>query len=273
MNEKIRASVLAGTWYPGDPDELKRAINYYLKKVKPPKIKQTIHGLISPHAGYIYSGQTAAYGYKELENKEYDHVVVLAPLHQLPMGKYAINRADYYETPLGRIPVNKTFVKELSKKIDITFVDHEEEHAIEIQLPFLQMVLPEFQILPIMIGFSDLNECDDLVLGLSQIIKNSKNLILISTDMHHIANYYEVVRKDQDVINTIQSFDIKRISERLKQSDCSVCGRVGMLIGLRVLKGLGSKSIQILHYTNSGDVTGERMAGHYTVGYLSAAII
>jgi len=273
MKEKTRPAVLAGSWYPGNPNDLTKTIQHYVNQVKSSKIKNPIRGLISPHAGYVYSGQVAAHSFKQIENQAYDVVVVLAPLHRMPVGRYVVNRADAYETPLGRVSLQRDIIRQLSEKVDLTFVDHEEEHAIEIQLPFLQTVLPELNVLPIMVGFAEMNQCDDLIKGLTQILKDFKSLIVISTDLHHISNYNEVVAKDKEVIQALESYKMPRIRERLNQADCSVCGRVPLTIGLSVLKNLGAKNLQILYHTNSGDVTGERLAGQYTVGYLAAAVI
>lgn len=272
MKKKIRSSVLSGTWYPGDAEELKVTIKDYFSQIKIPKMDKITGGIIAPHAGYMYSGLTAAHAYKAIEGLAYDVIVILAPLHRMPMGRYVINKADFYQTPMGMVPIHKNLIDKLSEIVKITFVDSEEEHAIEIQLPFIQSILKETPILPIMIGITHMDQCDDIVNGLATLLKSVPSLIIMSTDLHHISNYDEVVSKDNEVIKVFKTFDLSKIRDRLEQPDCSVCGRVAIYIGLSVLTLLGAESFHVLHHTNSGDVTGDRFPGQYTVGYLAAAV-
>ena len=272
MEPKIRSSVIAGTWYPGNKNQLENMIQTFFKQAHKKQSDGNIMGLISPHAGYIYSGQIAAYGYKQLCGYTFDTIVIISPLHQMYVGDYMINTADFYETPLGKIPVSRDDVQLLKNKIDISFITADGEHALEIQLPFLQIALKDFSILPIMVGKYDVFSCEDIINALADIFKDRKTLFIASTDLHHIPNYEQVVERDKKVVDTLAKFALPEVRDILSGPDCSVCGKVPISIVLDVTQKLGANTLKILKYSNSGDVTGNRQDGQYTVGYVSAAI-
>lgn len=273
MNKNDRPSAIAGSWYPGNPEGLKKSIQQYFDKIPVEKMSGQIVGLISPHAGYAYSGQVAAYGYQQLIGKTFDVVVILSPMHQMSYGKYTVHSASNYVTPLGKVPVYQDFLRALSEDIPLHFVDRDSEHSIEIQLPFLQITLNPFLLVPIMIGSGDFQGCEDLIEGLARLLKSISCLVVASSDLHHIPDYHQVKEKDAEVIEVIETFDLNQIRETLHQDDCSVCGRLPIYITLSVLKQLGATDVIVLNQANSGDITGDRSPGQYTVGYLSAAVV
>lgn len=273
MDFYVRPSVISGTWYPDDRDELQRTIEGYFAKVNDVSIQGEVVGLISPHAGYLYSGQVAAHGYKLIVGKVFDIVVIISPLHQMAAGRYVVNSASYYETPLGRVSVDRELVERITADVELSVVPRDNEHSLEIQLPFLQIALGDFKLLPIMVGPVSIYNCVDLVKVLVNVLGEKKILLVASTDLHHIANYDEVVKKDRMVVETLSGFDINKIREVLSRNDCSVCGRVPVSIVVDTAQRLGADKLVVLSQTNSGDVTGEKSPGQYTVGYLSAAIV
>ena len=273
MSTSIRSSVISGNWYPGDPGRLKKLIQNFLKQVDVQLSEGSIMGLVAPHAGYMYSGQVAAYGYKQLAGYNYDLVVILSPMHQMYAGDLVIHSADYYETPLGRIRVNRDIVNELEKVTELNFVSVDGEHSLEIQLPFLQVVLKDFQILPLMLGLSDVSGCEPLSNILYNLLKDRNFLMVASTDLHHIPDYDRVVERDKAVVDALKGYQTEKIIRVLSLPDCSVCGRVPLTLMLQTLEKMGADQLKILKYANSGDVTGEKQSGQYTVGYVSAAIL
>jgi len=273
MHNEVRRSVIAGTWYPGNSDLLRKTIEEYFANANERSVEGQIIGIISPHAGYSYSGQVAAYGYKQLIGKSIDVVTILSPFHQMPVGQYMANSASYYETPLGKVPVEKELLEQIAKEVGLTFVSQETEHSIEIQLPFLQVALKDFTLLPIMVGLGDVYGCQGIVEALLKVLKGKKSLLVASTDLHHIPDYDEVVKRDKAVVEALSSFDLNRIRKVLSPGDCSVCGKVPVSIVVDAAKRMGANKLIVLHQTNSGDVTGEKQPGQYTVGYLSAAIV
>ncbi len=272
-SDDIRRSVIAGAWYPGNSNLLRETVESYFARIKGKPVEGEIVGIISPHAGYPYSGQVAAYGYKQLIGKSFDVVVILSPFHQMPVGGYMVNSASYYATPLGKVPIEKELLEQIADEVELTFISYETEHSIEIQLPFLQVTLKEFTLLPIMIGLGNVYGCQDIVKALVKVLKGRKFLLIASTDLHHIPDYDEVVRRDKAVIEALLSFDLTRIREVLSPDDCSVCGKVPVSIVVDTAQRIGANKLIVLHHTNSGDVTGEKQPGQYTVGYLSAVIV
>jgi AmmeMemoRadiSam system protein B len=274
MDKHVRPSVLAGTgWYPGNPKLLRKTIEQYFDRVTLPPVQGTILGLISPHAGFEFSGQVAAYGYKQLLKKQFDLVVVVSPLHRMFASHYMTTSASFYETPLGQVPVDTESLEALSEMIQLDFVSHDNEHSLEIQLPFLQVALGAFKLIPVMVGVKEMDSCEDIVNGLLKISLQKNVLFIASSDLHHISNYQEVVENDQKVIQTLAGFDLNTIRKTLRPMDCTVCGKVPISIVLDVTKRLGANHCQILKHSNSGEVTGETQPGQYTVGYLSAVIL
>jgi AmmeMemoRadiSam system protein B len=276
-SETVRRSVIAGQWYPGTRRGLARTVDDYLGRVEQQLVSGRLIGLISPHAGYTYSGQTAAYAYNQLRGRLVDTVVLMGPSHRAWVGDYAVSEADTYETPLGRVPLDQAFIADLGARLTLRRIQHDAEHSLEIQLPFLQRQLNDFRLVPIMISADTLAIAQDLAAGLAETIQqrsagNGSVLLVASSDLHHIDNYNEVVRRDQPVVDAIAAYDLDALTPLLMAPGCSVCGRMPILAALHAAKTLGADAVQVLHHTNSGDVTGQRGAGQYTVGYMSAAI-
>jgi len=270
---QTRKSVIAGSWYPGTKNRLEQTLKDFFKNVELPSVDKEVVGLISPHAGYPFSGQTAAYGYSLLKDKKYDLVVIISPMHRMAFGKYITTTAHYYETPLGKVKVEQDLLKKLSDKIDLKFISDDNEHSLEIQLPFLQYTLKEFKLVPIMISMVDIFKLDEINNSLYEIIKDKNCLIIASSDFHHISNYQEVKERDKRAVEALKTFNIKNIKKILSEPETSICGKVPISILLEISKKLSASEIQILHQTNSGDVTGEKIPGQYTVGYVSAAVL
>ncbi len=270
---KVRKSVIAGTWYPGTKEKLNSTLDDFFSNVDLPPLDLDVIGLISPHAGYPFSGQTAAYGYSLLKNKQFDLVVVISPMHRMALGSYLTTTADYYETPLGKVKVEKELLKTLSNRIDLKFIANDNEHSLEIQLPFLQYLLKEFKLLPIMTSIIDIYNLDEISNSLYELVKDRNCLIIASSDFHHISNYQEVKERDKKVVEKLKTYNIQDIKEIFAAPDCSICGRVPITIMLEITKMLHAKALKILYQTNSGDVTGDKTPGQYTVGYVSAVVL
>jgi AmmeMemoRadiSam system protein B len=277
-SQKIRHSVIAGTWYPGTERGLARTVDEYLSQVDQPLVPGLLLGLISPHAGYAYSGQTAAYAYHQLQGREVDTVVIMGPSHRAWVGDYAVSSEDAYETPLGRVLLDQAFVANLETRVPLRRIERDAEHSLEIQLPFLQRQLDDFRLVPIMISADRPSIAQRLATALVEIIRqrsteNGHTLLVASSDLHHIENYDEVVRRDQLVVDATAAYDLDTLTTLFMAPGCSVCGRMPILTTLHAAKALGADAVRVLHHTNSGDVTGQRRSGQYTVGYMSAAIV
>lgn len=276
-SQSTRQSVIAGSWYPGTEKNLARTVDDYLANVDQPLVAGELYGLICPHAGYAYSGQTAAYAYHQLQGRQVDTVVLMGPSHRAWVGDYAASTEDAYETPLGRVPLDQAFVAELAERLPVRRIQRDAEHSLEIQLPFLQRQVGQFSLVPIMMSADNPAAAEQLAAALAEIVQRQssqgkRTLLVASSDLHHIENYHEVVRRDQRVIRALAAYDLDRLVTLLMSPDSSVCGRVPILTVLYGAKTLGADAVDILHHTNSGDVTGTRAPGQYTVGYVAAVV-
>jgi AmmeMemoRadiSam system protein B len=267
----IRRSAVAGSFYPGDPEILSRQIEGYLSNVKPLDIKG-ISALVSPHAGYIYSGQVAAYSFRQVLGEKYNSIIIIAPSHTEYFDFISVYHGDAYETPLGLAAVDMEGVlklEEASPLIERSHSGHGSEHSLEVQLPFLQIVLGEdLKIIPVVIG----NQSPANITALGEAIGNTFSgeniLIVASTDLSHYHPYDTAVSLDSQVQNIIEKFDSSKLIRDLSREEAEMCGGGPVASAMIASKLMGSDSSIILNYANSGDVSGDRSA---VVGYLSAA--
>ncbi|MDH7484972.1 MAG: AmmeMemoRadiSam system protein B [Anaerolineae bacterium] len=272
----VRPSAIAGSWYPGTERGLRQMLEGFFARVPEQRLQGRLLGLIAPHAGYIYSGQTAAYSYKLLEGRRYDIVVIMSPNHRAFWGAdIVVSTATHYETPLGLVALDKAFIERLAERVELSGVQRDDEHSLEIQLPFLQYILGDFRLVPLMLNTDRPAVARQLGGLLAELIAASEAgvLLVASTDLHHIPNYEEVVRRDRAVAEALISYDMARIEKVLTEPGCSVCGRMPVIALLEAARALGADRVQVLHQTTSGDVTGDRRPGQYTVGYLAAAVV
>jgi len=263
--------LFAGTWYPQDPAELLQSINCFFEQVKSTPIQNNVYGLISPHAGHYFSGLTAATGYSNIP-EEVDLVVIISPAHKFLPGKYNITDCSFYSTPLGKIAVDSKIVELLSQIVPLTTIKKDTEHAIEIHLPFLQTCLDDFTLLPIMIGHDDIFDCEDIISALLKICDNRKVMYIASSDLYHIDDYQEVHDSDNELMEALENLHVKQLYDILNRPNCSVCGKLAIMIVIEICLRLGADTLSILDHRTSGDITQNKQAGVYTVGYLSAAI-
>jgi len=273
----IRKPAVAGSFYPGDPETLQKLILAYLNSAGPvlPEFeKEKIMGIISPHAGYVYSGPVAAYGYNYLARTEYDRFIVIAPSHHGRFNGVSVIPGGIYKTPLGDVEIDSDLGERLEKREHFGFIKeaHEMEHSLEVQIPFLQMVKPEASIVPLVMGTSDPELCR-ITGGIiaEEIIASGKNYgIIISTDLSHYHSYDVAVAKDNDFINALELFDGNSVKEAILSGKAEACGEGGVLAGISLAKKLGAKKIKTVKYANSGDTAGSK---DQVVGYLSALIL
>jgi hypothetical protein len=268
----IREPAVSGAFYPNNPDVLRKDIGEYLGKVPASDLSGDIRGLVAPHAGYMYSGQTAAYGYKALSGRQYDTVVILAPSHRSLFAGAAVQADGGYKTPLGLVEIDEALAGDLARNENMVHVDpkmHRSEHAIEVQIPFLQCVLRDFRIVPLIMGAGQ-DPQSSLELGafIYDAIKNREErcLILGSSDLSHYYPYGYAVQLDRSGIELLERFDLDGIARGLTAGTYEACGAGAILATMQVCEKLGASRCRVLHYENSGDVTGDRNG---VVGYVS----
>ena len=269
-----RKPVVAGQFYPSNSKTLEDEIDGYLLNAEKKRLGGEIIGLISPHAGYQYSAPVAAYSYQQLTDTAVEIAVVLAPSHRARFKGASIIPAGIYETPLGKIDIDEAIGEKLLEKSHFDFIKevHNSEHSLEVQAPFLQRVLSNFKIVPVIIGSVEISDCISLAEEISSVIKNEKRkyVVVISTDLSHYHSYKKACGMDNLFIESLKRFDEDDLYNILHTDKAEACGQGPVLTGLVLCKNLGAKKVEILKYANSGDTAGSR---DQVVGYLSAAII
>lgn len=253
----VRPPAVAGMFYPDDPAELKIQVDRYLAEAgddhPPPK------ALIAPHAGYIYSGPVAASAYAALRplRGRIRRVVLLGPAHRVPLRGLAAPSAAAFDNPLGRVAVDQQAVAELARSFPWVSVDdrpHAPEHSLEVQLPFLQEVLGEFQVVPLVVGDASPGEVDAV---LEALWGGPETLIVISSDLSHYYDYDTARRLDTAASQAIERLDAAALEPE------QACGRIpiqGLLETAR-RHGLRAETVDL---RNSGDTAGPR---DQVVGY------
>ncbi|MDX9815677.1 MAG: AmmeMemoRadiSam system protein B [Smithellaceae bacterium] len=270
MKKEIRKSVIAGSWYPGRPDVLRRDIEDYFQLVPDMRIDGDILALISPHAGYMYSGQIAAHAYKLIRGEKYDAVFVVGPSHRVAFHGVSVYPQGGYETPLGVIPVDEVSAREIifsSNVIKDIPAAHMQEHSVEIQLPFLQIALGDFSFVPLVMGDQNENTCRELARIINQVARKKKVLVVGSSDLSHFHDYREAKKLDDVAIRYLEKADAEGLLVSLRNDSTEACGGGPMAVAMLAARGLGAVKSKILKYANSGDVTGDKSS---VVGYVSA---
>lgn len=266
---KIRKPAVAGMFYPADKNKLNDQINVLLDITKTDEKFNNIAGLVAPHAGYLYSGKTAAFAFNTIANKKYETVIIISPSHREYFPGISIYDGDAYETPLGIVEINKEVKEKLiSEKIFEGIQGHRNEHAVEVEIPFLQKVLKDFKIVPVVMGDQNKIYVDELSQKLAEVI-DDKTLIIASSDLSHFYSREEAKVLDSKVQKRIEDFDFAGLQKDLELRNSEACGG-GCIVSL--MKSAKSKNInksKVLSYTDSANVTGDTSE---VVGYLSAVI-
>jgi len=275
--KNVVRSSLAGTWYSADADELGRQINEFFEKATSKPI-ENVAALILPHAGYRYSGQTAAMGLKTL-GKKFGRIIVIGPSHRVPIEEVlSVSRATHYETPLGQVPLDVAFINELLKFPVFQNVPETDryEHSVQIQVPLLQHCQAGFKLVPIVAG-SCSQATIDKAGGILQGLIDKETLVIVSSDFVHYGASYGYVPFSQDIPEQIKKLDMGAYEyiakldgpgflDYCRSTGASICGRIPIAILLSMLSK--PAEVHLVDYATSG-----QQAGDFTnsVSYLSVA--
>lgn len=274
----VRPPAVAGAFYPGSPSELARMIAGQFHAAPKPKISGKPVALIAPHAGYIYSGGIAARGYKILEGEEYSTVVVISPSHMIGFHGVTAFAGKAYTTPLGEIAINRELTRKIasgSKYIEMSNVGHlinagRSEHALEVQLPFLQTALRNFSLVALMMGDQDYQTCEALGKAIGDAVDGGDDILIVaSSDLSHFYDSKTAGKLDSEVVDRVSKFDFKGLASDLSSGKAEACGGGPIVAAMIAAKKIGADSVDITGYGDSGDVTGDKSE---VVGYLSALI-
>jgi hypothetical protein len=270
LGQQVRKSMVAGSFYPDDPGTLKKQVNNFLNNAKDSGINNII-SIICPHAGYMYSGQVAAYSYKQITGKKFDRIIIIAPSHSEYFDFVSVYNGSAYQTPLGQVEVDQKTCQLLSKgskNIKVSSRGHLEEHSLEVQLPFLQVILKKFKMVPVVIGQQNRENILELGNSIGNLPDSGKTLIIASTDLSHYHPYREAMELDGTVEALINDFNWEGLMKNFLSNNAEMCGGGPVIASMIASQKLGANRSKILKYQNSGDVSGDRSA---VVGYLSAA--
>lgn len=277
-SDNIRKSSLAGSWYPDSPRILLACISDFLQRVPEESTLGHLVGLVVPHAGYLYSGQVAAYAYKMLQGQIFDAVIIIGPSHRYPFRGVSIYDQGGYETPLGILPVDGHLADQIraeSRLVSAIPSAHLPEHSIEIQLPFLQYVLGEVSFVPLVMGSQDRKTCADLAAAIVKAVGKKRVLIVGSSDLSHFHSYDQALKLDELALGYLQRMDAVGFLKGLEEQQFEACGGGPAAVTLMVAEKMGASGARLLRYANSGDVTGDKQSvvGYGAVVFFSVDIV
>jgi AmmeMemoRadiSam system protein B len=271
--DTVRRSAIAGSWYPGTAAAIAAEVEKYLDAARAPDVRGELRGLISPHAGLRYSGPVAAFGYSLLRNPRPRTVVMVGPSHRTAFEGSVVFARGAFETPLGRAGVDTDLADALvavSPEVRADARPHQLEHSLEMQLPFLQLLVPDLHIVPVLMGTQSREEVDVLAGALGEVLVGRDALLVASSDLSHYLSRVNARDLDSTVVSDVADFAPERLMDRLERRRNHACGGGPMVAVMKAARSLGADASAVLRYADSGDA-GEHDTSR-VVGYLSAAL-
>lgn len=273
--QKVRYPSVAGTFYPDNKKDLLALLDLLFKNNAPAK-KRNIGCIIAPHAGYIYSGAIAAEGYTQLSGQKFDTVIVISPSHHEYFRGCSVYPGNY-ATVLGEIETDMEFCNQLIAKsplVRMSEIGHGREHALEVQLPFLQYILGSFKLVPVVMGQQNYATATGLAelltrIGKTKSFEDKQLLIVSSSDLSHFYNAAHAKALDDIIISDIQSLDDKKLDQDILEKKGEACGYGPIISGIKSAKINTFSQCLITAYGHSGEVNNDL---DRVVGYVSAVI-
>jgi AmmeMemoRadiSam system protein B len=266
-----RAAAVAGTWYPGHPASLAAEIQRYLSRVTE-AVTGDITAIVAPHAGLMYSGPVAAHAYRQLDGRAYDVIVLVGPSHHVGFEGVAVLPRGVFETPLGDIAVSADDADAIIATTPVVCdmpAAHAREHSLEMQLPFLQTVLPGVPIVPLIMGHQSRATIAALAEGLAAALSSRRALLVASSDLSHYHDSRRAAQLDKVIVDALERFDAEAVERALVRDPGHACGGGPVVSVMRAARALGAADARVLCYADSGAVSGDASA---VVGYCSAVL-
>jgi AmmeMemoRadiSam system protein B len=279
MRTVVRHAAVAGSWYPGAAAKIAEEVDRYLEAASPVTAPGRLVALVSPHAGLRYSGPVAAFGYGLLRTRREGaaasevSVVLVGPSHRAAFEGVAAHSRGAWETPLGRAAIDEEIAQAVLEAGPVVFDDpdvHRDEHSLEMQMPFLQRLVPGLRIVPLLMGSQSRPEVEALAAALAKALAGRRALLVASTDLSHYEPAVVANRVDAAVVDEVGRFDEGGLMARLERHQNVACGGGPVVAVMKAARALGADRATVMKYGDSGDV-GERDKSH-VVGYLSAAL-
>ncbi len=277
---RIRNTAVAGSFYPKEPEKLEEEMRRFLKDIKKESGKARI--IISPHAGTVYSGKTAAIAFKQIEDEYIKNFIVIGVSHENSIRHAAVISTGEWETPLGNLKINK----ELAEKfIDGNYIKedelpHKKEHSIELEGIFIKYLHPDAEIVPILLGQASQELINNLAYKLAAQV-NDETAIIISTDLSHYPNNENALVADKRTTDAIIAGDINQLNTAVEKNkeflnlSTSACGLFPIKVALRMAEILNIDDIRLLDYSNSSDSSGDksRVVGYSAIGFFQDKVV
>jgi AmmeMemoRadiSam system protein B len=269
----VRPPAVAGTFYEGTPDRLRRQVEACFAANPPaPPEKERVLGAVVPHAGLMYSGHVAAAIYALVELPK--RLIILCPNHTGAGHFAAINREGAWRTPLGDVAIESSLADALMAKTALLSDDtraHAREHSLEVQLPFLQRTLGDFTFVPICLGAHRYDYAEEIGRAIAEVIRDEKEpiAILASSDLNHYEDQRETLRKDQLAIDQVLARNPRELWRVVDEYDVSMCGFIPTTAMLVAANALGASEARLIKHATSGDVNGDYS---HVVGYASISV-
>jgi AmmeMemoRadiSam system protein B len=281
--EDIRPSPLAGQWYPADPQRLARQVDGYIAQARLPALDGEVIAIVTPHAGHVYSGPVAGYAFAAVRELPVDLVAVVSPMHYPYTERLLTSAHRAYETPLGVVPIDAEALAHLDGYLrealgfGLSPVAYDQEHSLEIELPFLQRTLPQpFALLPVMVRDQGKSTMRDLGRALARLVTEAEDLrgrrllLVASTDLSHFYKQSDANALDREMLRQVEAFSPEGVLRVEDEGRGFACGHGALAAVLWAAQALGADRTQVLYYATSGDVTGDYSR---VVGYGAAAIL
>jgi AmmeMemoRadiSam system protein B len=268
----VRRSPIAGSWYPGSPAALAAAVDGHLSTAATDDLAGDLVALIAPHAGLMYSGPVAAHAYRLLRGREFDVAVLVGPSHFVGFEGVAVYARGGFDTPFGVAVVDEACAADLIAASPIVRARpdaHAREHSLEMQLPFLQRLAPDLAIVPALVGYQSAATAEALADALAAVLRGRRALVIASSDLSHYHAAADAARLDAVVIGCVERFDADGLQRALDERPEHACGGGPMVAVMRAAQTLGARDSVVLHYADSGDVSGDKQS---VVGYMAAAL-
>ncbi len=272
----VRPSPIAGTWYSSDPKQLRETIDNHIENASNPDLSGEVVALVAPHAGYRYSGHVAGHSFKTIQGRTFETVLVISPMHQYHPQPVLTSAHRAYQTPLGEVPLAKEKLQTITKALQeqtgltLTAVANDQEHSLEIELPFLQQaIVGDFDLIPIMLRDQTREIAKPLGDILGETLKDHNCLLVASSDLSHFYAEDKANQLDERVLSALTDFSPDKLFDLKARGEGQACGLAPMAAVLWATQKMGADHVTLLKYDTSASATGDRSS---VVGYAAAAI-
>jgi len=270
----VRPAAVAGQFYPASAEALREEVDAFLAAAsKDERITGDIVAIVAPHAGYVYSGRIAAVAYKQVQGRKYDAVIILAPSHREAFAGVSLMPVGGYETPLGVEAIHEGIARKLLEQggcIRETRKGHGPEHAVEVQIPFIQRALGDVPIVPLVMGEHSWPVCNSVAHAIAAAVEGMNVLVVASSDLYHGESEAECEAFDRATLAAAQSDPPQQFCADLDAGRAQACGGAPIAVAKEYARLVGAKGVKVLAHATSADVTGHR--GGYVVGYGAIAL-